>query len=222
MLSGSEAFLLWIYLLPGFVGMLVYESAAEVKKRTFSEKIGLAILITVSSIIISDLVLKIDILPIKVDDKSNLLFDDINDFIRYNLIILTIIACAVGVILAILRNIGFPFKIYNIVRISSRTGKIDAWHQVFTSYNDRWVEVRYDDDTRVIGYVKYYSESGDQKLLFVSNALWCVPEAGDTFRETDVDGPGVFVVNFDRVRAIVFLDGDEDGKETQPKPAKTE
>lgn len=205
------AFALWLYLLPGLAGFFIYEYIAETTKREIFDKIVMALTLTLSSTLIANFVFGISFVPdIPLDPKANAAVV-LNSFLKSNILIVTIISCSIGGLLAYLKNAGIVYNFLRKIKVTRRTGMIDPWHQVFTTFRKEWYIVKYKDGRELVGWPKYYSETGERKELFLADATWHLPvrqptvadqpQDGD-FIEKDVDGEGVFLVNFDNVIAI--------------------
>ena len=101
-----------------------------------------------------------------------------------------------------LKNTGILYIVLRLLRLTSRTGRIDPWHEVFASHRKKWVLARFKDGTILVGWPRYYSEDGERKELFLAEAAWSRLNDDGTYREEAVDGDGVFVCNFDEIIAI--------------------
>lgn len=224
MVQSVDAFLLFIYLLPGFVGMLVFESLAEIKKREYPEKVGLVIIFSILSMSFVNLFYKIQLIPnfdeIKKDPGV------LSNLITSNVFYGALSSILIGIIFAYLANKNILYHIAVKCGITRRTGAIDPWHQVFGKYRRVWIQIRFDDGSILVGWPKYYSETGESREVFIAEATWHFPYGTDCesnsnpmprrYNEVDVYGEGVLISNFSKIRAIELLDGENnDGQATK-------
>jgi hypothetical protein len=231
-----EAFIILLFLLPGFVGLIVYEIAAEVPKRETFEKVVVAIGLTVVASVLHGILgsfypyfgspAGLEQIAAYAAAKDNV--QAAANLATARAIIAglgwtTAIAVVLGLVSATLQNKGGVYKTLLHFGITKRTGAIDVWHQVFSRGARCWVRLRYKNGTMLVGWAKYFSEDSKTMALFVSEATWHLPKApivsaapvdfskvapGDITNYTTVDvvGPGVLVTRFDDVVAIDQLD----------------
>jgi hypothetical protein len=227
-----EAFIILLFLLPGFVGLIVYEIAAEVPKRETFEKVVVALAFTAVASVLHGIVgtftsvvgtpaglEQIAALSAAKDDAKAAANLAAARAIIAGLGWTTAIAVVLGLVSATLQNKGGIYKTLLLLGITKRTGAIDVWHQVFSRGARCWVRLRYRNGTMLVGWAQYFSEDSKTMALFVSEATWHLPQApvaggtavdftkvapGDitSFVAVDVAGPGVLVTRFDDVVAI--------------------
>ena len=200
-------FMLLLYILPGLIGYLIYESLASVVKRDVFDKIIFSLSLTLVSALITNVLFSIPLVPNIIDSQTTNLSAILDVFVRTNLLYTSTVACIIGILFAGIRNLGVFYTIFGWFRITKRTGMIDPWHQVFSTFQRRWIMLSFSDGTKLIGWPKYYSEDGTRKELFLADATWHSPssgEGGSKYREEEVEGEGVFVSNFDNVKSIEF------------------
>lgn len=197
---------LYLFLFPGILGYLVYGTIAEstLQTETF-EKIVMAMSLTLLSALISGYIFRIPFLPEFRSSEFEANPTLISTFISNHLWVTSIIACALGVTLAWLRNTGWIFYLLRKTGVTKRTGRIDPWHQIFVTYQERWVQLRFSDGSLLVGWPKYYSEEGSRKELFLMEACWHFMQKDGSLKKQEINGPGVFVTNFDKVIGIEFL-----------------
>jgi hypothetical protein len=231
-----EAFIILLFLLPGFVGLIVYEIAAEVPKRETFEKVVVAIGLTVVASVLHGILgsfypyfgspAGLEQIAAYAAAKDNA--QAAANLATARAIIAglgwtTAIAVLLGLVSATLQNKGGVYKTLLHLGITKRTGAIDVWHQVFSRGAQCWVRLRYKNGAMLIGWAKYFSEDSKSMALFVSDATWHLPTVpagggaqidftkmapGDiaSFVAVDVKGPGVLVTRFDDIVAIDQLD----------------
>lgn len=205
------AFLLIMYLLPGFLGLVVYDFIAESEKRdNFGRFIGALSLTLVSGIVVGLISHKAILPPEFASDAK--LRDVIAAFLNIQVVWLTLASCILAVGIAFGNNKGYLYRAARCVGITYRTGRIDVWQEVFHGNRGKWVRIQFSDGRTLIGWPQYYSEFGKERELFLAKALWRIPQspAGPdqqpVYREREVTGAGTYIGNFDLVTAIDILD----------------
>ena len=198
---------LLLYLLPGFLGGVIYEAVAEARQRTTFERLLIALVLTLLATLLSHWIFATPLFPsIKISPKSSL--DSVlAAFVGRNLAVASAISALIGLAAAWIQNKGWLYDLLRSLGITSRTGGIDVWHEVFSRNRQIWVQVRFKDGRLLIGWPEHYSEDGDQKELFVADATWLIPQrSGRPDQLMDVAGPGVYVVDWKAIEAIEILD----------------
>lgn len=220
MVQSVDALILLVYLMPGFIGMLVFEALAEIKRRQSPEKIGLIVFFAIISIFSVNIFRDVSLIPNFEELKKSP--ELLSNLIKENIFFSSLFAAAFGVAFSAIANYRVVYKIASLLRISKRTGSIDPWHQVFSKHRKVWVQIRFDDGSILIGWPKYYSEEGEVREVFLAKATWHFPiksddngrnesdESSPAFRDVDVDGDGVLISNFSKVKAIEVLKGEPD------------
>ena len=201
---------IFLFFIPGIVATILYQNIAEVKKPGNFDKVGIVISLYLLSAVIADGIFGVPILGTAVSDRVDLV-TLIQSYTGTDALVRTIIACVLAVGVAVVLNYGWFFALCRKIKLTRRTGRIDTWHQVFTQYRKKWVRIRFADGHRLIGWIGWYAETGADKQLFIREATWHMKadtqagEGGDSTMKIDVDGPGVFVSNFDNVLGIDIL-----------------
>lgn len=227
-----EAFIILLFLLPGFVGLIVYEIVAEVPKRETFDKVVVALALTVVASVLHGIVgavWPIFGVPAGLEQIVSIYAAKTDTQAAQNLAsgraiigglgVTTAIAIVLGFIFALTQNKGVAYWLLYEYRVTKRTGAIDVWHQVFSRGGNCWVRVRWKNGTLLVGWAKYFSEDMKTMALFLSDATWHLPETpmangtpaditkigpGDisSYVQINVDGPGVLITKFDDVVAI--------------------
>ena len=220
MVQSVDALILLVYLMPGFIGMLVFEALAEIKRRQSPEKIGLIVFFAILSIFSVNIFRSVSLIPNFEELKKSP--ELLSDLIKTNIFFASISAAVFGVVFSVIANYRIVYKIASWLRISKRTGSIDPWHQVFSKHRKVWVQIRFEDGSILVGWPKYYSEEGEVREVFLAKATWHFPIKADAkdgsasdcsppvFRDVDVEGDGVLISNFSKVKAIEVLEGEPD------------
>jgi hypothetical protein len=223
-----EAFIILLFLLPGFVGLIVYEIVAEVPKRETFDKVVVAIAITVVATVLHGILgsyypyfgtpaglEQVAAYAAAKDDAQAAANLAAARAIIAGLTWTTAIAAGLGLVSAAFQNWGVVHGLLRLLGITRRTGAIDVWHQVFSRGEQCWVRLIYKNGTMLVGYAKYFSEDSKTMALYLAEATWHVPEmpTGQTdftkiapaditnYVQVNVN-PGVLVTKFDDVVAI--------------------
>jgi hypothetical protein len=223
-----EAFIILLFLLPGFVGLIVYEIVAEVPKRETFDKVVVAIAITVVASVLHGILgacypyfgspaglEQVAAYAAAKDDAQAAANLAAARAIIAGLGWTTAIAAALGLVSAAFQNWGAMHGLLRLLGITRRTGAIDVWHQVFSRGEQCWVRLVYKNGTLLVGYAKYFAEDSKAMALYLADATWHVPQmpANQTdftkiapaditsYVEVEVK-PGVLITRFDDVVAI--------------------
>lgn len=206
------AFLLVMYLLPGFLGVVVHDFLAETKRsESFGRFVAALTLSLLSNIVVGLATGKAVEIP-EFGDKPELA-KIITAFVTWRLVWLTLVAGALGFVVAYVNNRKWLYRALRALGITNRTGRVDVWQDVFNTYRGRWLQLHYKDGRTLIGWPRFYSEYGEARELFLSDAAWRVPApaaghahgAAPAAQEMNVAGPGVYVGNFEEVLGIDVL-----------------
>jgi len=183
---------LFLYLLPGFLGGVVYEAVAEARARTTFERLLIALVLTLLATLVSHAIFAAPLFPLIIITKDSSLDSVLAAFIGRNLAVASGVSIVIALAAAFTHNKGWLYDLLRWLRITSRTGRIDVWHEVFTRNRKIWIQVRFKDGRLLVGWPEHYSEDGDQKEIFVAEATWLVPQRnGGPHQRVDVAGPGV-------------------------------
>jgi hypothetical protein len=207
----TDALFLFFYLLPGFLGSLVYDFLVEGRKRGNFERVIAALVLTLVSWVILNEVFKVPLLPLKVDDKTTPTAV-VNAFVGRNLLYESLLAIAVAVLVAVLNNARIAYWVLNRLRITTKASSVDVWADTFDRYRGFWIGLRFADGRLLIGWPRFYSQFGDARELFLAEARWMVPDGSGTLTSADVQGPGVYIADFSKIEAIEVLNGKPPGQ----------
>lgn len=218
MIQSIDALLLLVYLMPGFIGMLVFESLAEIKRRQSPEKIGLIVFFTIISILSISIIHPVSLVPDFDELKKNPGL--LSDLVKSNVLQSSVAAALFGVVFSTIANYRIIYIVASFLKLTKRTGSIDPWHQVFSKHRRVWIQIRFEDGSILVGWPKYYSEEGEVREVFLAKATWHFPvkndESGEKaggvidiiYRDAEVNGDGVLISNFSKVKSIEILKGE--------------
>jgi hypothetical protein len=223
--SDSGALFLFLYLLPGFIGLLVYDFLAEGRQREVLEKLVIAITLTLVSALLVNVVFQVPLFPepkivartgffaalsVVIGGEPGKDLEAaavLSAFIGKNLLYQSIASTLLAAAFAALNNKGLVYKAARLLRLTFKTGHTDVWADVFYGMQGKWVRVRYDDGSQLVGWPQYISNPGVPRELFLAEATWHYPnpDAPGTLTSVEVEGPGVYVNQFDKVVAVELL-----------------
>lgn len=202
--GGSGALFLFLYLFPGFLGSLVYDFLIEGRKRDNFERIVAALALTLLSSVALKAVLGMALLPVGLGTDASLV-TVIDAFVGRNLLYGSIASIAIAALLAMLNNSRLAYQLLNALRITTKASSVDVWADAFDRYRGFWIRLRFADGRMLVGWPQFYSQFGDPRELFLADATWWERDESGALTTRDVDGAGVYVVDFSRIEAIEVL-----------------
>ena len=118
----------------------------------------------------------------------------------------TVIAIVFGCGVAVVRTRSLAHEFLRNVGLTSRTNEVDIWEFTLNSPNiDTWVIVRHHDNGKVYqGWVRGYSDGGDERELLLAEVTVYVPTEG-TNDLVEVDQIPVLYLGLDRKNAVLEL-----------------
>lgn len=87
------------------------------------------------------------------------------------------------------------------LKLTRKTGRIDVWHDVFTELRGYWIEVKLKDGTKILGWPDFYSENPDKRELFLRNVLITNPDNSSY----DIRGDGILLTDKADIESIEFI-----------------
>jgi hypothetical protein len=116
---------------------------------------------------------------------------------------LVLISIVLAAIVAYTVNQDFLLTFLRRIKITQRTSRVSVWNDTFHTFSG-YVQVELGDGRRVIGYLRFYSDEGDESSLFLEDAAW-LREDGESF---PIEGPGILLTKESGIRAVLFLNPD--------------
>lgn len=211
MITSFEALALFILLLPGLLGLLIYQNLAESFNGSTFDKALAALVLTILASLIANKFFGIDLLPDLAGKTDTEISDKIKDYLNNVSHVPSVIAAGLAALVAIVQNKGWDYNVWRWLNISYRTDRKSPWHTVFSRERGAWLLVRFKDGTVLRGWPRYYSEEPDQKELFLADAVWYVPKTNGIkeslvhlgqFDERPVSDPGILLTDFSNIIAI--------------------
>jgi hypothetical protein len=205
--GGAIGLYLFLYLLPGLFGTLVYEYVIEGERRDVLDRIATALVLALISYLALHFIAGENVVPrveVRSDTPLNVILDAFLE--PAHLFWATIISTGVAAIFAVAQNHGWIYAALRQLRMTRKTGESDVWQQTFYLYFDRWISLEFKDGRRLVGWPQRFSSSGQRRALLVGDATWYSQSEDRAITSQDVRGPGVYVENFDEIVSIEVLD----------------
>lgn len=211
----SGAVYIFLYLLPGFLGLAVYDYLVEGEKREIFDKIVFALSIALVSYLAVSVLFGMPLVPGLGVIKDGSAATVLSLLLGRNLVLVSAASVALSIILAGHTNDGIPLGISRFLRLTYKTSSVDVWQDTFYRFRGYWVRITFADGKELIGWPQYFSAVGKPRELFLRDATrWSVDDQGNP-TSIDVTGPGVYISDFTAVTAIALLEGTTDGRAGQ-------
>lgn len=201
------ALFIFLYLLPGFVGAVVYDYLIEREPPSGFERIIEALVLTLVSSTVAHLAFRIPLFPDLALNKDTSLTSVLGAFIGTSLMYIALISAAISLVIACMNNHKLLYGLLNATKITFKYGEYDVWKDMFDLKRGYWVKLALKDGRFLIGWPRFYSSSDKPRELFLAEASWWLPNQDGGFDSVDVAGSGVYISDFSQVTAIEVLDG---------------
>ena len=194
-----------LILLPGFTAAYLVQLLATRAKQTDLEKIIEALLFSFL-IYVSYGLIRHTGLPVTLVSTAH---GDTFQFQRINLVWLTGL-CLLYAVMMILYVNKDGARFFRWIRLTERTSRNSIWNDTFQDVQQQVdpeagsiVEVELGDGRRILGSVKFYSDTADECSVFLQNAQWVPDNAGNPI---PVHGPGILLTSNAKITSVSFLD----------------
>ena len=121
---------IFLYLLPGFLGVAVYDYLVEGPAREIFDKIVFALSITLLSSLVVNRVFAIPLVPVGAGKDSNAALM-LSSLLSRNLVYISAVSAGLSAILAFLTNHGLPLWLFRKMRLTYKTSSVDVWQDTF-------------------------------------------------------------------------------------------
>jgi hypothetical protein len=128
---------------------------------------------------------------------------------RWRILFLTGTALVSGFTWGAVRGRDVVLKFLRWCGITERTSRESVWNDVFLTLGGT-VQVGLGDGRTVIGWLKRYSDGGDERSLFLERAAW-VQNDGAVI---PVDGDGLLLTERSEIQFVMFLNRDANSDKT--------
>jgi hypothetical protein len=208
----SGAVCIFLYLLPGFLGLAIYDYLVEGQPREIFDKVVFALSIALVSYLAVSLLFVMPLVPGLALGKDSNAGTVLSLLLGRNLVYVSALSVVLSVALASLTNYGIPLWVFRQLRLTYKTSSVDVWQDTFYRFRGYWVKVTYSDGKELIGWPKFFSAVGKPRELFLSEATWWSLDDNGVPTSIAVKGPGVYISDFSAVTAIALLEGTADGR----------
>lgn len=203
--GGTDTVALVLYLLPGFLGMAVYDYLVEGPAREIFDRVVFALSMTLLSAVCVHLLFKVPMVPLVVIKKDSNVFELVGSVVGSNMVYTTVAATLLSTGLAALNNYGVVLAAARKVRLTYKRSAVDVWQDVFYAYRGYWIRITFMDGRELVGWPRYFSAVGQPRELFVAEATWWLKDEHGVLTSADVAGEGVYIADFTTVTAISLL-----------------
>lgn len=194
-----------LILLPGFAAAYIVQLLATRAKQTDLEKVIEALLFSFL-IYVSYGLIRRSALPVTIVQTAN---GDALQFHRIDLIWLTGLSFFFAFLMILYVNQDGA-RFFRWVRLTERTSRNSIWNDTFQDVHQlvdpeagSIVEVELGDGRRVMGVIKFYSDTVDECSIFLQSAAWIDENEGT---EIPVCGPGILLTGNAKIVSVSFLD----------------
>jgi hypothetical protein len=203
----TGALFLFLYLLPGFLGAVVYDYLVERESPSNFDRIIEALVLTLASSVVAHVGFGVPLIPNITLAKDTPLTEVLGAFLGTSILYIALTAVIISVIFAFINNHNIIYWILNRTRLTYKNGDGDVWQDTFYKHRKFWISIKFEDGRSLIGWPQYYSPTGKPRELFVADATWWLPDSNGNLTSVDVAGAGVYISDFTKVTAIEVLDG---------------
>lgn len=112
-----------------------------------------------------------------------------------------LLAVAIPAVLGWLHTLDLHMKALRWIRITNKTGRDSAWLDVFTDQT-AYVIVNFTDGRRAIGWSRYYSNTFEEGILYLTDVEWY----GDEGVPVSSGHPGLLVIRRETINYIEFTE----------------
>lgn len=200
--QGLQALVALLVLLPGFVSARIVRMMSAKTQQTELERVIEALIFSfftyVFYIALFGASLPLDWSSTAVNGSQH--FDvSVN---RWHLLCLAGIAILLGFGWGYVKGHDLLLKRLRRWKLTQRSSRESVWTDVFMNFGGT-VQVGLGDGRSVIGWLKQYAESGDERALFLEKAIW-VGEDADSVK---VPGDGLLLLTEkSEIKYVMFLD----------------
>jgi len=191
-----EALAILFVLLPGFLCAYIAQSLAVRRKQSDVDKV-------IEALIFSLILYLITLphfgftLPVHWQPEPSGALRIAADY--RHLLVLFSLAVALGVLYAANINHDWLMSLMRLVGVTERTARTSIWNDAFQEIGG-WVQVGFKNGTQIQGWVRYYSDEGEESSLFLERAAWI-----DGAERDEIDGPGILLTSKAGIVTIAFL-----------------
>lgn len=106
-----------------------------------------------------------------------------------------------GFVIGIADDQDWLYRVLRLIRLSTKSGRVDVWSDAFHDIRKVWVRVHLEDGRMIVGWPDYYSGESGQREVFLKDAAF-MDQNGMVY---PVDGPGVLVTLHGKITLVEML-----------------
>jgi len=95
-------------------------------------------------------------------------------------------------------------RLLRLLRLTSRTARLDIWHDVFADKKNCDIAIVFKDGRQLFGWPAYCSDDAQDRRLFLTQARWSYYDGDNELVEAAVPDPGILVLCPDQIEFIQF------------------
>jgi hypothetical protein len=114
--------------------------------------------------------------------------------------LLPVIAVVLSVLVSFASNNDYFGRLFRWLGVTRRTWRASTWDDVFKDL-DGVVQVELADGRSVLGWLKFYSDTPEDRTLFLERATWVNEDGG----LEEIRGPGILLTKESDIRQVMFL-----------------
>ena len=199
--QGVQALLALLILLPGFVSARVARMMSARSQQSELERVIEALIFSFFTYVVY-LVAFGPRLPLEWRPEPNMPVHYSFQVFRFRLLFLAAVALLLGFLWGYVKGHDSLLKLLRKCKLTDRTSRESVWNDVFVSLSGT-VQIGIADGTMAIGWLARYSDTGDERAVFLEKASW-IAEDGTV---TPIPGAGLLLTEKSEIKYVMFLDG---------------
>lgn len=211
----NETLNILIFLIPGFLSSIIYNTVVTRSEKEAITKIIEALTFSFINYSIVSLIFDQSPVVLGISQEGNVT----KHFIEYKssvLVPIAIFAIIIPLSLGLLTTTDILMKILRRFRITNKTARESIWLDIFTDQK-RYVIVHLKDGRRIYGWPMYFSNTSNESRIYLSDPAWIDEDKADYI---DLNIHGLFIVEPNFIDYIEFLNNEEDLKNNNLKNQK--
>ncbi|MFX0066230.1 MAG: DUF6338 family protein [Candidatus Hermodarchaeota archaeon] len=191
------ALYIFIILLPGFVTSKIISVIAVKKKSSELGQITDALVYTLIDLVLFVFVANLLNLQLTLTTTSESIGLTLIDLELFISLILGI-AVIVGIIQGWAVNKDYYYKFLRALKITTKTGRVDVWNDVFNDFAGCIIRIRMNNETSIEGWPDYFSDTAESMSLFLRDVtIWYKDGKKEKI-------PGLMITHKEDVKLIEF------------------
>lgn len=186
-----------IFLFPGLISIIIFNSIVTVKERKIIRVIIDAFIFSFTIYIFSYIFNSSSPISLHETTINNETISSIS-FNKTSLYLILTLSVILPLILGILINNNLFSKLFRVLKISTKTSMISTWLDVFGDQRT-YVIVNFKDGKRLYGWPMYYSSNYKEGHLYIQNPSWI-----ENDKYIDLQIHGILILSED-IESIYFL-----------------